>query len=168
MLHRRLIPAGLLLAALLCSPAMAAEPVPEPFEKDIVRLIDMTGGERLGLQFARAINEQFSEALRQSNPEVPDRAFVILNEELVKVFSDNIGSFVEMVVPIYAKYFTHEEIKGMIAFYQTELGQKTLAVVPQVMNESMLAGQQWGRSLAPDLIANLRARFAEEGLAFPE
>jgi len=168
MLKTRLILAILLLICIAAQPVIAAEPPADQKQRDIAHLIEMTGAQKLGLQFAQAINLQFSQALRYKNPDIPDKAFTILEEELVTVFSNNIGSFIDMIVPVYDKYFTHEEIKGMIAFYETDLGKKAIEVIPQVMDESMLAGQQWGRELAPTLLANLKSRFKQEGIEFPE
>jgi len=164
----RLILAALLLFSFAVQPACADQPASsEQKQRDIARLIEMTGAQKLGLQFAQAINQQFSQALRNQDPNLPDRAYAILEEELVKVFSANIGSFIEVIVPVYDKHFTHEEILGLIAFYESDLGKKAIEVLPQVMNESMLAGQQWGRELAPTLVEHLKARFRQEGIPFP-
>lgn len=56
----------------------------------------------------------------------------------------------DLIVPIYDKYLSDEEIKGLIQFYQTPLGQKTLKVLPTVMSESREAGRKWGEGLGRD------------------
>lgn len=38
---------------------------------------------------------------------------------------------------VYDKYFTESELKDIVAFYKTPVGQKTLKVMPQVMQDSM-------------------------------
>jgi hypothetical protein len=52
----------------------------------------------------------------------------------------------------------------MLAFYETPTGKKTIATMPQILNKSMMIGQQWGQSLVPQLVANLERRFEEEGI----
>ena len=47
---------------------------------------------------------------------------------------------IERMVPIYAKYYTPDEIRQITAFYKTPVGAKSLTVMPQVINESMQAG----------------------------
>lgn len=47
-------------------------------------------------------------------------------------------------VPIYDRYFSHEEIKGLIQFYATPLGQKALRVQPNLTAELEGAGSKWG------------------------
>jgi hypothetical protein len=68
-------------------------------------------------------------------------------------------SFVaERLVPIYDQYLTHEDIKGLVAFYESPLGAKLLSVMPQMSQESMLAGQTWGREFAETVRQRLTAQ----------
>ena len=60
-----------------------------------------------------------------------------------------VEQLMDLTVPIYAKYFSKEEIDGLTRFYQTRLGQKTLSVLPQtvieIQTESMKLGEMAGR-----------------------
>jgi hypothetical protein len=69
-----------------------------------------------------------------------------------------------MVVPIYAKYFDHREIKELLKFYQTDLGKKTIKVWPLILQESMLLAQDWWKSLAPVIKEKVNERFKKEGI----
>lgn len=69
------------------------------------------------------------------------------------------------VVVLYDAHFSHDEVRGLIGFYSSELGQKTIRVQPQITPESMAAGQAWGQSLGPEIQQRVRARLAEEGLS---
>jgi hypothetical protein len=69
-----------------------------------------------------------------------------------------------MVVPIYAKHFTHKEIKALLKFYQTDLGRKTIKVWPLILQESMLLAQDWWKSLSPVIRKRLNTRFKNEGI----
>jgi hypothetical protein len=50
------------------------------------------------------------------------------------------------VVPLYARYFSPDEMKQLAAFYRTPIGKKSLSVMPQLMGEGMQVGQ---RVIAP-------------------
>jgi len=50
-------------------------------------------------------------------------------------------------VPAYDRYYTHEEIKGLIQFYGTPLGQKMISVLPKLTGELQEAGRKWGEGL---------------------
>ncbi len=40
-------------------------------------------------------------------------------------------------IPAYSKHFTVSEIKAVIAFYESQVGQKFVSVTPTLMQESM-------------------------------
>lgn len=54
---------------------------------------------------------------------------------------------VNAAVPIYDKYLSADDIKGMIQFYQTPLGQKTLSVLPQITAAMQSQGQKLGEQI---------------------
>ena len=70
----------------------------------------------------------------------------------------------DQVVPIYNKYLTHPEIKELLAFYQTPLGEKIRSVLPQITHESMLAGQQWAQKLIPEIDKRVEESLKREGI----
>jgi hypothetical protein len=53
---------------------------------------------------------------------------------------------INQAVPIYDKYFSPEEIKGLIRFYETPLGQKSVSVLPQLTAELMDQGRKLGEA----------------------
>jgi hypothetical protein len=67
-------------------------------------------------------------------------------------------------IALYAKYFTHEDVKGMLTFYESDLGKKTIAVMPSLTREAALIGQQWGEANMLRVLDVLRARLKAEGL----
>jgi len=105
-----------------------------------------------------------SDLLKQSNPEIPPRALNILGEEVNATIREEIEAFYEMMYPIYQKYFTLNELNGLISFYETPLGSKVISTLPLITQESMLAGQQWGATLAPKIQQRVMKRFKEEGI----
>jgi hypothetical protein len=62
----------------------------------------------------------------------------------------NTQNLVEMAVPLYDKYLTADEIKGLIQFYGTPLGQKAVSVLPKLTAEMQQQGRAWGEQLGRD------------------
>ena len=58
---------------------------------------------------------------------------------------------------VYDKYLTHDEIKGLIRFYETPLGQKTLSVLPQIVSEMQESGNKWGGELGKESMREVLA-----------
>ena len=50
-------------------------------------------------------------------------------EQMNKIFVE------KEVVPVYDKYFTHKEIKGLVRFYESKLGKKTLSNTPYIAGD---------------------------------
>jgi uncharacterized protein len=137
------------LLVLLCgAPALLAQTATISSKEDKVRKIliqtDATG----------AFTREFSAALEQQkkvSPEVPQRFW----DELVKEVDTN--KFVELLVPVYVSLFTDEELSGLIAFYESALGKKVIASMPQIMTASRDAGAKYGTELAQKVIARMTA-----------
>ncbi len=47
--------------------------------------------------------------------------------------TDNYAEVMKEAPAIYAKYFTAQEMRDLVAFYQTPLGAKTMQVMPKAM-----------------------------------
>lgn len=157
---------GLIFFAALSSLAAgaAADDLTPQKRADIERLLEMTGATKIGAQFATLSAAHMVQSLKQSHPEIPQKALEALPAEVGAVFEANIGTFVASIVPLYHRYFTAEEIKGMIAFYSTDLGQKAINAMPGLLSESMVVAQKWGESIDPVIAERVRARLKKEGV----
>lgn len=51
----------------------------------------------------------------------------------------------EQMAKIYANFFTEQELKDLVTFYKTPLGQKLLTAEPQAISVSMGFMNQWGQ-----------------------
>lgn len=69
-----------------------------------------------------------------------------------------------MHYPIYHKYFTLDEIIRIVEFYKTPVGKKMVNLMPEMMQESIQAGEQWAQSLQSKFQQHFRARLREEGI----
>ena len=166
-MHLR-VPAIALALVILQAPASAFAQAPdEAFRKDIMKLLDLTGSSKLGIQMANMLSGQFLDGIRRMKPDVPARAIEVakelLNEEFTKAFESPDGLTPELVT-IYAKHFTQQEVLGLIAFYETELGRKAVATLPQLMQESGAVGQKWAQQHVPRILGGVQERLLAEGL----
>ena len=51
----------------------------------------------------------------------------------------NLNDIVQLLIPIYDKYYTEEDLRQLIDFYQSPVGQKVFDVTPQIMKETLEA-----------------------------
>ena len=130
------------------STAQSAEPaVDAAKEASIRKLLDLTGASKLMLQTIASMKDTIRPLILSSLPVGEYR------ERLVDLFFQKFqtkldpASLINLIVPIYAKHLSQDELDGLIKFYQTPLGQKALSVVPQILSESQLAGKQFGEKV---------------------
>jgi hypothetical protein len=145
-------------------PAAAAQPVNPEFEKDILKLLEVTGAQRLGEQLTNNFMQQFGQAIRASNPNIPPRALEVANEVARSFFTERYSELVPRMVQAYAKVLTPDDVKQMLAFYETPLGRRLIQVTPALSQAGAQAGQEWGQSMLPELQQALQKRFKAEGL----
>ena len=134
--------------------------------EDIRKLLNMTGSLKIGEQFAGAFSAQITAVIKKVQPSIPDSVITILDEEMKRLVEEAMtekSGLVEALCGIYDKYYTHDEIKKLIEFYQTPVGKKTVAVLPSIMQESITAGQAWGQATAPILLERLKKRLKTRG-----
>ena len=62
-----------------------------------------------------------------------------------------------MIVGVYEHHFSSEELRQLISFYQTPIGQKMISESPDLMQESMQAGRQWGGHLGASIATQLES-----------
>ena len=162
MIHRVLI-AVCCAAALCANPVFAQDLTPEK-KADIQKLMEVTGAQALGQQMSDQIMLQIANSIRARNPRVPQRTLDIVREEVSAIIKDNLPAFTEMVMPAYHKHFTHDDIKALLQFYSTDLGQRLIRTTPGLMMDSMRAGGEWAKSLQPELERRLKRRLQQEGI----
>lgn len=62
---------------------------------------------------------------------------------------------VEIYVPIYKKYLTLDDLKKIVAFYESPVGKKLAAATPSMTGEAMQAGQQLGMEIAREMVQEM-------------
>jgi uncharacterized protein len=158
---------GLFLLAVVTGAVPAAAQELDPsLRSDIVKLMEVTGAARMGEQMAGLVSNQMLDVFQKTHPDAPPRCVDVIREVLGSEFAAAFSApdgLVARLIPIYAKHFDQEEVRGLIAFYESELGRKTVGVMPRVMQESALVGQQWGAEIMPRVEKTLRERLKAEG-----
>jgi hypothetical protein len=61
-------------------------------------------------------------------------------------------------MPPYETYFTHQEIKDILKFYEGATGKKFLEVMPKLFRETREPAMVWGDKKAQKLEEELKAK----------
>jgi hypothetical protein len=106
--------------------------------------------------------EQTKNALMQTNLNYQKD----LNEVAVIVAKNLAGREKEIgegMAQIYANEFTEQELKDLVTFYKTPLGQKLLSTEPRAIQFSMSYMNQWGQVFAQTVNDAFRAEMKKRG-----
>lgn len=148
------------LAACLVLTLMSATPAPAQSPDAVAAAKELMVVMHSADNF-KAIMPQLMQALKpavvQGRAEVA-RDFDALVPSLINAMSSRLDEMLDKIASVYARNFTAEELREVIAFYRGPTGQKFVQKLPAIMQESMTIGQQLGQQLG----AELQQRMIEE------
>jgi hypothetical protein len=170
------VPATLLLLC-LALPALsaaqataAAHPSPSATlrakHQDTEKLMELVGTRRILRElFDQDIDAQIT-AMRRARPDVPAQFWNDFAVEFKRQASPD--ELMKMILPIYDKHFTHQEIRQLITFYESPLGRKISTTLPEIQQESVDAGRAWGEKLGDRMHQQLQERLHEKGYSLSQ
>ena len=89
-----------------------------------------------------------------------------LNEIAEKMRADlepRMSELNDEMAKLYATHFTEQELKAILAFYQSPVGKKVLVEQPTVVDLSMRYAQDWANKLSDQVIAQMRVELKKRG-----
>ena len=69
----------------------------------------------------------------------------------------------EGMAQVYANEFTEQELKDLVTFYKSPLGQKLIVNEPRAISFSMSYMNQWAQNFAEQVNAEFRAEMRKRG-----
>ncbi len=162
--------AGLALGlALYGAPAGAQQPAAPPLKQASPGAI-AAAKEILAMKNANAIYasavpnivQKTKDALLQNNLNYQKD----LNEVAVIVAQRLAGREKEIgegMARVYANDFTEQELKDLVTFYKSPLGQKLLSTEPRAIQSSMSYMNQWAQNFAETVNAEFRGEMRKRG-----
>jgi uncharacterized protein len=133
-----------LLVTLTCTSFTYAENASVASVKE---LMDKTGTGEMAVQ---AMNQMLP-MIKKMVPDAPEAFWAEFQKEL------NPNELVEMIIPIYQKHFSQEDIDAVNAFYETKAGQNFIQSQPLIMQESMIVGQAWSQGIVQKVMMKAQA-----------
>ena len=103
------------------------------------------------------IMQNLKPAIVQNRPQV-EREFDAVMPLIVEGMTPRLNELAEQTAVIYADNFTAAELRDITAFFRAPTGEKYLQKLPEITQQSMAAGQQFGQAVA----AEMHGRIIEE------
>jgi Uncharacterized protein conserved in bacteria len=167
---KRIILAALLALAPLF--AQADETTPEK-RQDILRLMEaglQSFGTSYDQLFVGAAADNFKaklvRSIRVENPEKAKEAMASLNREILAFTREVVeksGGPVDRMVAAYNERFSDEEIRQLLAFYDSPLGKRYLAETVTILSETGNFYDAWTKVYGDELKQRLEEVAKQEG-----
>jgi len=116
--------------------------------EDVMKLLEATNGVAMGKQ----VVSRMIEVLSKSSPTVPDTIWAEF-ENLVSW-----DSLTLMLVPVYQRYLSKDDIRSLIRFYESSAGKHLIAAQPLILQESMSIGQKMGEEVMTRIVTKLKEK----------
>lgn len=153
---------------LLCTPLYSGVPEHRALAEELIKITDVdTVMDKMKAQVSMVF-EQIKAQLGLEETEKPKldkysaRFETILQEDMAW------SKVKEQYVDLYIKFFTESEIKDLIKFYKSDLGQKVTSKMPELMQESMFISQTHMQAVIPKLESLTEEMHKEFAPAVPE
>lgn len=119
------------------APTMATPPLNAKQQK-IKKLMDVTAAGDIGIQ----VMNQTIQRLKTVMPGGSEAFWAEFQKQV------NANELVALIIPIYEKHFSEEDIDNVTKFFESPTGKKFISEMPQIMQEAMAAGEKWGEKIA--------------------
>lgn len=127
--------------------------------RDIERLLRAMRAAELGLQMVEEVMPQMMGMFEMSLASLPgvnrDLARRIMEEEMRKEFQPE--KVITALVPIYDRHLSAEDVKALLAFWESPAGVKYASLQPQILKESSAAGDALALVVATRAVQRMTA-----------
>ncbi len=155
--------AGCFMFGCFAAVAQAQAPAPSAGAVAAAReLIVVKGGAAMFEPVIPGVIETAKNSLVPTNPNLSKE----LNDVAAQLRKDYDGKKAELVYEvalIYAKHFTEQELKELVAFYKSPLGQKMLKEEPLALDQGMKRAQDWSQEFSEAVLVRIRSEMTKKG-----
>jgi len=148
---KNIVKTFVLMFLLLSSVAVSAKHEADSYEKDLKHLFQIDGSEASYKQSIQAMINHFKN--QESN--VPMEYW---KKAEVEFMNTSIDELVTMLIPIYQKNLSHEDVLAMIDFYESIAGKRIAEKIPAITTESMQVGMMWGEAIGTKIKADIESK----------
>jgi len=146
-------------AAPPAAPADTSPTAIDPAKKAAIeRLLEVTGAKTLAKQAMDGMMTSMSSLLRMNFQQMCagdakcNQFGELVTAKLQQKVDGSVDALMTILIPIYDRHYSKEDIEGLIQFYQSPLGQKLAKNLPEIARESQQAGSQLGQNLGRESV----------------
>jgi hypothetical protein len=131
-------------------------------------IMDITHASALGDQMMTAMMKVLTNSMVASNPGKAKEIDEIINEIVVPEFRKSLPDLMDQSAQTYADNFSVDELKQLLAFYQSDIGKKLIERQPAMLRQQSLIGQVFAQTLMGRVRDKIVKALQEKGLQKPQ
>lgn len=125
-------------------------------KKDLIKeAVLVTSGGSIENLMAPSLEAMVANILQQMSAhiELTESDANVLSKMLLGIYEkalfteESFNILLEKMYIIYDKYYTTQDLRDMLEFYKSDIGKKTLRVMPYVLRDSTTAGVEWSQEM---------------------
>jgi uncharacterized protein len=154
-----------LVAIAIVKPAAAQAPAAKPSPTAILiakQIVQLKGVKEMMDPVVIGVVEKVKGVIMQQNF-MWQKDINEVTVQLHKEFDGRSSELIDGAARAYANHFTEAELKQILAFYQSPVGQKMIVEEPKAIDDSMKDTAQWADDLSVDVMNRMRAEMKKRG-----
>jgi hypothetical protein len=136
---------------------------PSPAAVTLAReVITIKGANSMTDPLARGVIESVKNSFVPTNPNLT-RELNDVATALHKELDGRSSEVLEQMAEAYAVRFTEQDLKDLLVFYKTPLGQKFIKEEPMALEDGLKRAQRWADAFADTVMARMRSEMLKKG-----
>jgi uncharacterized protein len=136
---------------------------PSPASVDLARQVIMVkGGNNMFDPVIPGVIESAKNAFLPTNPNLA-KDLTEVATQLKKEYDSKRAELLNEVAKVYAQRFTEQELKDLLAFYKSALGQKLITEEPRALDVAMQRAQDWANNFSDEVMTRMRTEMKKRG-----
>jgi hypothetical protein len=125
-------------------------------------LLALKGGSQMFGGMVDGVIESAKNSFLPNNPAL-NRPLNEVAVQLRKDFEPRKAELMHEVARVYARRFTEQELRELLAFYKTNLGKKVLSDEAPAVEDSFKRAQEWTSEFSDQVLTRMRAEMRKKG-----
>ena len=125
-------------------------------------LIELKGGKQMFDGMVTGVIETAKNSFIPNNPML-SRPLSEVATQLRTEFESKKNEVFNEVARAYARHFTEQEMREMLAFYKTTLGKKVLTTESLAVEDGFKRAQDWSNQFSDQVLTRFRAEMKKRG-----
>ncbi len=153
------------VAIAIVQPAAAQAPAANPSPGALLlakQIVELKGVKQMMDPVAIGVVEKVKSVVMQQNF-MWQKDINEVTTQLHKEFDSRSSELVDTAARAYASHFTEAELKQILTFYQSPVGQKMIVEEPKAIEDSMSGAGAWANDLSIDVMNRMRAEMKKRG-----